>query len=240
MSVVTGNYPTGGVKVCLPLLPHRSKSAIEQKAHGLGILCGANKPRPPRRLWHSSPDLDRQIAACYYAGTERGEIKRFSARIDRPYWWVKKRAAEMGVSSPALVDNKEPAWSEQEIELLSKHAHKRVDVIARIFRSKGLRRTATAIGVKRKRLHCDTVDIDHYTATRLAGEFGIDPHVVTRWIEKGWLEAVKRGTDRTEQQGGDMYWIKRKAVRSFIVESVGVIDIRKVNKVWFVDLLVNP
>ena len=35
------------------------------------------------------------------------------------------------------------------------------------------------------------------------------------------------------------WWIKRKHVRDFVAESIGIIDIRKVDKVWFVDLLVN-
>lgn len=71
----------------------------------------------------------------------------------------------------------------------------------------------------------------------MASEFGVDIKVVTRWIDQGWLVAGRRGTKRVESQGGDQWWIKRKHVRDFVIESIGIIDIRKVDKVWFVDLL---
>ncbi|MDR9502676.1 MAG: hypothetical protein RI601_12865, partial [Desulfurivibrionaceae bacterium] len=107
----------------------------------------------------------------------------------------------------------------------------------RIFRNNGHQRSATAIAVKRVRLKCDTIDIDNYTATQLAGELGVDIKTVTRWIEKGWLTATRKGTKRTAAQGGDQWHIKRKHIREFIIESIGIIDIRKVDKVWLVDIL---
>jgi hypothetical protein len=237
VKIVTEFYPAGGVNACLPLLPNRTKSGVYQQARNLGLMFGDNKPRP-RKLWETTEELDRQIIDHYQTEISRGSIKKFAARINRPYWWVKKRACALGVANPAA-GKKESEWSDAEIRLLESNAHKHHDVIARIFRANGFKRTATAIVVKRKRLHCDTVDIENYTATQLAGEFGVDTKVITRWIEKGWLKAIRRGTARSDKQGGDMWWIKRKHVRDFVVESIGVVDIRKVDKIWFVDLLTN-
>jgi hypothetical protein len=98
-------------------------------------------------------------------------------------------------------------------------------------------RTETAIAVRLKRIGASTEDPDHYTARGLAALFGVDTKVVTGWIEKGWLIAQRRGTARTDQQGGDQWWIHRDQVRRFVTESVAVIDVRKLDKVWFVELL---
>jgi len=56
---------------------------------------------------------------------------------------------------------------------------------------------------------------------------------VLRWIEKGLLKASKKGTKREN----DEWHIEDRHIRQFIVENVGIIDIRKVDKVWFVELL---
>ena len=238
VAIVKQHYPTGGAKACAPLLPRRTIRAIHQQARLNGIYYGDNKPKPYRR-WDSSPAIDRAITEAYARPTDKTNLKRLAATLGRPYWWIKKRAMILGLATARLTDNREPEWSAAEVELLQQHAHKVPDVIARIFRANGHSRSATAIVVKRRRMGCDTVDIDHYTATQLADEFGIDAHCVTRWIERGWLKAARRGTDRVDAQGGDQWWIKRKHVRDFVAESIGIIDIRKVDKVWFVDLLVN-
>ena len=43
--------------------------------------------------------------------------------------------------------------------------------------------------------------------------------------------------NRTPQQGGNAWLIKDKDVRDFIVNNVNLIDLRKVDKYWFVGLL---
>ena len=237
--IVSRHYATGGATAVMKLLPNRTRGSIYQQAKKQGVMYGDNKPRP-RQVWETTGEMDRLITECYRSEPERGKIKMLARNISRPYWWVKKRAAALGLATQALNGNKELEWSEAEISLLEENSYKNHEVIARIFRAKGFKRTATAIVVKRTRLQCDTVDIDHYTATQLAIEFGVDSKVVTRWIDRGWLKARRRGTDRTDRQGGDMWWIKRKQVRAFIVDSIGIVDIRKVNKIWFVDILANP
>lgn len=238
VEIVKKYYQDGGALACLPLLPNRTRRSIWQQARKLGINFGENKPRQ-RKIWENTAEIDRLIVEFYQQNDGGKTVKTLAKRLARPYWWVKKQAIRLGVSQANLGDNKEPEWSPAELELLEKNSYKDPEVIARIFRQKGFRRTATAIVVKRKRMRYSTIDENHYTATRLAAEFGIDIKVVTRWIEKGWLQARRRGTDRTAVQGGDMWWIKRSQVKKFVVESIGVIDIRKVNKVWFVDLLAN-
>jgi hypothetical protein len=53
------------------------------------------------------------------------------------------------------------------------------------------------------------------------------------------MKAKFRGTGRTEQQNGDIYFIHQKDVRRFILEHPTDIDLRKVDQLWFLDLITN-
>ncbi|HEX8896483.1 MAG TPA: hypothetical protein VF783_24415 [Terriglobales bacterium] len=68
---------------------------------------------------------------------------------------------------------------------------------------------------------------------------GIDPHAVTRWIKSGHLTAKLRGTARTPQQNGNSYLVQEEDVRRFILEHPTDIDLRKVDQLWFLDVITN-
>jgi hypothetical protein len=78
-----------------------------------------------------------------------------------------------------------------------------------------------------------------YSANSLARALGIDPHAVTRWIKSGHLKAKFRGAERGPHQNGDIYLIYEKDVRRFILEHPTDIDLRKVDQLWFLDLVTN-
>ncbi len=78
-----------------------------------------------------------------------------------------------------------------------------------------------------------------YSANRLAEALGIDPHAVTRWINSGRLKATLRGTGRGERQNGDIYLIRERDVRRFVLEHPSDIDLRKVDQLWFRDIITN-
>ena len=90
--------------------------------------------------------------------------------------------------------------------------------------------------LKRMRFKCDP---SFYSGQGLAQALGIDSHVVTRWIKSGHLKVQFRGTGRGEGQGGDIYLIREKDVRRFILEYPTEIDLRKVDQLWFLDLITN-
>ena len=77
------------------------------------------------------------------------------------------------------------------------------------------------------------------SAYSLAQALGINPHVVTRWIKNGHLKARFRGTARTAQQNGDSYLIQEKDARRFILEHPTDVDLRKVDQLWFFDVITN-
>jgi hypothetical protein len=237
VAIVREHYERLGPEGLLPLLPRRTVGSIYQKGKALGLTtplgsCGKGL----YRRWASTPHIDDAIRRLYQAPPTRGAVKAFAASIARPRAWVTVRAIELGV---AVTRFKEPPWTAEEIEYAMANAHRTPRFVSRSMRSRGWHRTPTAIKVKLKRLGACTEDPDHYTARGLAVLFGVDSKTVCLWITRGWLKAKRRGTERTEAQHGDQWWIHRREVRSFIVENAGIVDLRKVDRVWFIDLLAN-
>jgi hypothetical protein len=154
-------------------------------------------------------------------------------KVGMPHWALKKRARELG-----LARTKEQRWDERELEILARHAWMSDERIRLKLKSAGYARTVTAVHLKLKRMRFKH-DGSFYSANGLAHALGIDSHAVTRWIKSGHLKAKFRGTARTEQQNGDIYLIHEKDVRRFILEHPSDIDLRKVDQLWFLDLITN-
>jgi hypothetical protein len=220
-------YARGGVPACLPVLPGRTASSIYNRANQLKLKSPQAQRSGPRERWTATPHMDEQIRRAYENPT-KGAIKTLARSIGRPYHWVKGRAQKIGCVG---VSFREPPWSSHEMAIITARATQHPNVIAKALRSEGYRRTATAIVVKLKRLHVSRIDEDNedMSARGFGALMGVDVKTVTRWIEKGWLLA----------KGKDPYKISRRSARRFIAENVSVVDLRKVDKDWFVDLLLE-
>lgn len=192
-----------------------------------------------RTKYYFTPDMDNLITRTYrgvqpIAG--RTPVVRLLAKsLDIPCWKISRRARDIGAYEPRI---KEPKWSDAELKILESNARKQPEVIQRHLKKHGFKRSITGIILKRKRMRY-LKNLEGYTSRQIAEAFGIDDHCITRWIKKGYLKAERRGTLRTEIQGGDMWYIKEKNIKKFIIENIGIIDIRKVEKFWFVDILIN-
>ena len=180
-----------------------------------------------------TPEIDNLIREVYRTSTGNGEVKRLSERLNMPRWVIRRRAILLGVIEARI---KEKPWSEQELHMLEKNALYTPEIIQRKLKKAGFIRSIVAIQVKRTRMEYAKQQIK-CSARAWAECFGVDVKVLTRWIDKGLLKAQRRGTKRTEAQGGDEWYIKPKDIRSFIIENIGIIDIRKVDKFWLVDIL---
>ena len=97
-------------------------------------------------------------------------------------------------------------------------------------------RSVTGIVLKRKRERL-LRNLDGMSAHSLAECLGVDVHFVMRAIKGNRLKAERRGTLRTEIQGGDIWYIKPKDIRYYVLNWLNEIDIRKVDKYWLVDLI---
>jgi len=186
--------------------------------------------------WIITPERHEAIRRLYLekVGTDgKANIKELAAKLGLPPWKVKRYALEQGWVAK---QRKEADWTPEEMKILERHAHKSPKIIRQHLKAAGFVRTETGIVTKRKRMRL-LQNLDGWSATQVALGFGVWSRTVVMWIRDGKLKARKRGTARTRQQGGDTYWIKAKWVRNFILEYLPEIDLRKVDKYWFVDLL---
>ena len=188
------------------------------------------------RKYIFTDQIDQLIREIYLnhrdAKTHPG-IRLLAKKVGVPHWALKKRARELG-----LARTKELPWSERELEILARYAWMSDERIRLKLKAAGYARTVTAIHLKLKRMKFKH-DGSFYSANGLAQALGIDSHAVARWIKSGHLKAKFRGTARTEQQNGDIYLIHEKDVRRFILEHPTDVDLRKVDQLWFLDLITN-
>ncbi|HEX9972270.1 MAG TPA: hypothetical protein VGD14_09385 [bacterium] len=167
------------------------------------------------------------------SNTGSGEIADLADRLKLPRWKVTRHAIRHGWIQK---QKKEPIWSNRELEILERWEHITPERIQLRLKAAGFTRSACGIVLKRKRLRL-LGNLLGQSAHSLAECFGVDVHFVMRAIKDGRLKAKKRGTARTEHQGGDIWFIKDHSIREYILENVNEIDLRKVDKYWFVDIV---
>lgn len=189
-----------------------------------------------RRKYVFTDQIDQFIREIYLgdrAARKLPDIQLLAKKVGVPHWALKKRARELG-----LTRTKELPWSEAELAVLSRCAWMSDERIRLKLKDAGFARTVTGIHLKLKRMRFKH-DGSFYSANSLAQALGIDPHAVTRWIKSGHLKAKLRGTARGPLQNGDTYVIQEKDVRQFILQYPTEIDLRKVDQLWFLDLITN-
>jgi hypothetical protein len=225
--ILRESYPAGGVPVCVPLLPGRTASSIYNRANLLKLrspFSGGHNFREKR--WASNDHIDAAIRRTYEAKPEKRAILKLAATLQRPRWWVSKRAARLGLVQPRF---KAPPWTQAENAVLAEYGTIGLHALRKRLKRAGYTRTETAIAVQLKRLHITRKDPDRSSARAFSELMGVDIKTVTRWIDSGWLLA----------KGKDPYIITRPAARRFIGENAAAVDLRKVDKEWFIDLLLE-
>jgi len=197
--------------------------------------CRAADPAPrltSQARWTVTPLMSEQIRRVYETRTGGGEVKDLARRLAMPYWKVRRHAQEQGWLAKAC---KESNWTEVELNILERSAHRSMDTIQRRLARAGFKRTVSAIALKRKRLKL-AKNLPGHSAAGLALCFGVTDATVADWIEKGLLRADRRGAARH----GAPFFIRDAWVRDFILTYPQRVDLRKVDKFWFIDLLASP
>lgn len=190
----------------------------------------------PRKWPPITPEIHEKIKSLYQNKVCcSGEVKEFSEKHGLPRWKISRYAQNMGWSAK---QKKEPNWTDQELRILKQSAHHCPGVIQRRLKNKGYKRGVVGIVLKRKRMRY-LQNINGQSARSLSICLGEDVHFVMRAIRGGLLKASRRIQKRTPQQGGNFYLIKDKDVRNFIINNIHMLDLRKVDKYWFVDILAN-
>lgn len=244
LDTVKHYYPKGGTAACLAHLgPHRTPSGVYQQASKLGLRAPAgtasDKTTAKKAEKIAPPAGFNEALRAFYQegdGKKRGECNAFADSWNLPRWWVTKRATALGLVLP---HKKEPPWTRAEEALMAKVPLHDVNKCAEIFRQHGFNRSPTAIMVKAKRLNLSRRYKATFSATGAARVLGVDIKWITSEILRGALRAEKRPTKRLAQQGGDPWSIERASLRAYIIEHLGRVDMRKVDKFAFVDVLCN-
>lgn len=230
LSIVRKLYPKGGVAAVLAKLPHRTVSGVYAKANQLELSATrVDRIRAP-------DDFDARLRAFYLndKGRRRGELNAFADAEGMPRWWVSKRARALGLTMP---HKKEPPWTARELAMLPKLPLHNPDRCADIMREHGFARSPSAIINKAKRLDLSRRYRETLSANAVAEILGVDRKTVTREILQGDLVAEKRATQRLAQQGGDPWSIRPENLRRYIIDHIERVDLRKVDKLAFVQIL---
>lgn len=206
---------------------NRSMSAIYQHARVLGLHRPRQATRGPFvRKYEITPQIDATLSRILTSG-ERGAVARAAKAIGRPRSWVKRRAQALGLTVPR---DKEPDWTAAEMDLLRSSGAKSVSGVQQMLRRHGHRRTLSAIATKMRLQGVALADDDCLSVGDLAAAMGVDDATIGRWCRS-------LGLSFTERDGRKRF--SRKDIRAFVVDNVAAVDLRKVEKHWFVDLLAS-
>ncbi|WP_287343979.1 hypothetical protein [Mesorhizobium sp.] len=241
IATVRKYYPAGGTVACLAHLgAHRTPSSIYGLANKLGLKAplgtASDKTTQKRARIEAPANFDDLVREFYQSGNgkKRGECNAFADNLGVPRWWVTKRAIALGLAMP---HKKEPPWTAAEKALMAKVPLHNPDRCAEIFREHGFNRSPTAIMVQAKRIGISRRFTEGLSARAAAKIIGIDDKGITAYCISGDLKASKRDDNRLPQQGGSRWVIKPADLREFVIDNLGRIDFRKVEKFGLVRLL---
>lgn len=234
--IIRKYYPEGGVTACLTHLDeHRTPSGVYQQAGRLGLTSTAKNPH--KGHFNATPDVDRKIREAWplMSGKKRGEVAELADQLGVPRWWLTKRAIKLGLT---IQHKKQPPWTAAENALMEKAPLHEPDKAAKLFREHGFRRSPTAIMVQAKRLGLSRrAARKTLSASAAAKILGVDSKWVTERCISGALKASRRNDRRRTQQGGSAWEISRADLRQYILDNLEMVDLRKVEKFAFVDLI---
>jgi hypothetical protein len=181
----------------------------------------------------ATPEIDNVIREAYWKQRrgDRNALKTVARQLAWSRDAISRRGAELGVTRA-----KERPWLAAEDQILERFGHLAPAAIQHRLANAGFRRSITAIQIKLRRCRIKQ-NLDGYSACGLADAFGVDVHKVLLWIRRGLLSATRRGTERRAIQGGDIWWISQAAARRFVLRAPEEIDLARVEKIWFLDLL---
>jgi len=186
------------------------------------------------RIYFFTPE-ELQIIKDHYDGSTPSLNKIMRLLGSKyPRWHIRRKAAEMGLAKPKIAN-----WSEVEEDWLHENfprkGYQAVQAGLRRING-GITRSPCAILLKTKRLHINKRS-NGLTIRMMEDLLGQDHKKIYTWIERGLLTAKRKGTARTEIQGGDMWHFEPKKVRAFIIANPEEVDLRKVEPVSFIHLV---
>ncbi|MCJ2009766.1 hypothetical protein [Methylobacterium sp. J-092] len=221
------NYKARGAKRCAADLG-RTVGGTMSKAAKLGLQVSQAS-----LIVRFTPQMDDVIRRAYQNHTPGSVIRAAKALTLTPQQ-ISRRAGTLGLRARPSAAT---AWLACEITYIEENKHKSRARMSREMRKRGWSRTPAAIQKQICAQGFSGPSDEHMSLMRLGYCLGIAGSVITRWIVKGLLVAERAGWNRGPAQGGDAYRVAEAEIARFIVQNAGLIDMRKVDGPWLIDLL---
>ena len=193
--------------------------------------CRADRRRRAKLKYTWRPEFDDILKAQYYGGLNRRfqVLNRMIRMTGLPRWYIKRRAARLGLSMK--MDRK--PWTPAELTILETL----VGRVSSATIAKRLHRPESSVVNKLKRLGNSRRVREGYTMRDLEQCLGEDHHKISAWIASGWLRNRLQGTRRHGGSGNDIHRIREKDILEFLKHHPQEINLGKVDQVWFLDLV---
>lgn len=192
--------------------------------------CCRWKQRGRRTLkyeWNSAKD---DFLRSRYDSRVRRRTHEIASALGWPVWVIKKRAQLLGLAQPWPATRR--TWTTDDMALLEQYAGQRhVNWIA-----KRLKRPIVSVVLKLKRMDLRRRVTEGYTLRDLQDCFGVDHHVIERFVREGKLKVRRRNPDAACRSP----WLATdRDLLAFIRSHPTAINLAKVDALWFLDLVLG-
>lgn len=178
-------------------------------------------------------EMDKEIELTYSINTDsKPRVINLAIKFNMPRWAIYQRALKIGAVNSS--HQKRP-WENEEIKILEKNAQYAPLTIKKKLARAGFQRSIASIVLKRKRMRLLS-NLEGVSACLCAEFLGVDLHWVLTHINTGSLKAE---VIRRDSEGKANYFIRENDLRSFIIHNPALIDLRKVEKYYFIELVAN-
>ncbi len=180
-----------------------------------------------------TPEMDKEILYTYSINTDsKPRLINLARKFNMPRCALYQRALKIGAVRSS--HQKRP-WQDEEISILEKYARYEPLTIKKKLEKEGYQRSIASIVLKRKRMRFLS-NLEGVSACLCAEFLGVDLHWVLNYIRQGLLKAE---VIRQDREGKANYFIREKDLRKFIVDNPDLVDLRKVEKYYFIELVAN-
>ena len=178
-------------------------------------------------------EMDKEILYTYSINTDsKPRVINLAKKFNMPRWAIYQRALKIGAVNSS--HQKRP-WEDEELKILENNARYAPLTIKKKLAKAGFQRSIASIVLKRKRMRLLS-NLKGVSACLCAEFLGVDLHWVLNHISSGSLKAE---VIRRDREGKANYHIKEKDLRKFIINNPDLIDLRKVEKYYFIELVAN-
>ncbi len=180
-----------------------------------------------------TPEMDTELNYTYSINTDsKPRLINLARKFRMPRWILYQRAVKIGAIKSSQQKQK---WSSEEIAILEKNAQYAPLTIKKKLETAGYQRSVSSITLKRKRMRMPS-NLEGMSANLCAEFLGVDIQIVLNYIRSDLLKAE---IIRKDRQGKINYYIKEKMIRLFIINNPDLVDLRKVEKYYFIELIAN-